>query len=491
MKQEPKARFDGGALDCGGGLLLLIRRHIDPLLPGEILEFTSTESSVEVDLPAWCNLTGNRLLSCEKKGGQFTFLLEKAQSDFSGKRGQEVGSAETFFPAPKQSSTPTRTSLPLSAGSVMGIGSWPRPRWMLRAIHEHLSQRMSDEEFEETAQDAVQSAVEAQERAGVDVVSDGEQRRDSYASFIGRGIENCQLIPLLDVLAYVDDPEEFRRELQALDIPAGEVRHPMVFGPLRRSRSLLVNEVRTLHHFSKRPSKIAIPGPYLLTRMMWMDCVVDRAYATREALAADVVGILREEIQDLLHEGVSLVQIDEPILTEVVFGHSVKRRSFMCGILGEKKSPQLELDFARELIRAVTFGFRKSQLAVHMCRGNWSPDESHAIRGGYEPLVETLNGLEVGTLFLEMATERAGSLTVLQKIREDVRLGIGVANQKRPQETQELITQRVRTATELFGLDRLFFTPDCGFATFADNPIDSAEQAEGILKRIVTAVKSL
>ena len=55
----PHARFDGGDLDCGNGLLLLIRKHLDPLLPGQLLEIRSTETSVAEDLPAWCRLTGN------------------------------------------------------------------------------------------------------------------------------------------------------------------------------------------------------------------------------------------------------------------------------------------------------------------------------------------------------------------------------------------------------------------------------------------------
>src|SRR2546425_1042979 len=61
--------------------------------------------------------------------------------------------------------------------AVMGIGSWPRPRWMLQAIHEHIEGRLDDAEFEATAQDAVRLAVDAQLRAGVDVVTDGEQRQ--------------------------------------------------------------------------------------------------------------------------------------------------------------------------------------------------------------------------------------------------------------------------------------------------------------------------
>ena len=74
---QPDTSFDGGDLDCGGGLLLLIRRHIDPLEPGGLLEILSTDSTVEVELPAWCRLTKNELLSWTKEGRQRSYLVSK------------------------------------------------------------------------------------------------------------------------------------------------------------------------------------------------------------------------------------------------------------------------------------------------------------------------------------------------------------------------------------------------------------------------------
>jgi 5-methyltetrahydropteroyltriglutamate--homocysteine methyltransferase len=75
---RPDTSFDGGDLDCGSGLLLLIRRHIDPLASGQTLEIISTDSTVEVDLPAWCRMTNNELLSLERRaGGQNSFLVRK------------------------------------------------------------------------------------------------------------------------------------------------------------------------------------------------------------------------------------------------------------------------------------------------------------------------------------------------------------------------------------------------------------------------------
>src|SRR5699024_802956 len=130
---------------------------------------------------------------------------------------QEV--VEPFIPESLPEPVDATPILPLS---VLSLGSWPRPRWLLSSLHQHLEGRLSAADFEAAADVAVQLAVAAQERAGIDVVTDGEQRRDNYASFVGGILQNCQLIPVTDLLPYVDDPEQFNKELQALDVPAGE-----------------------------------------------------------------------------------------------------------------------------------------------------------------------------------------------------------------------------------------------------------------------------
>ena len=76
----PDASFDGGDLDCGSGLLLLIRRHIDPLPRGGLLEILSTETSVKEDLPSWCRLTGNELISFSDVGTSTSFLVCKGRA---------------------------------------------------------------------------------------------------------------------------------------------------------------------------------------------------------------------------------------------------------------------------------------------------------------------------------------------------------------------------------------------------------------------------
>ncbi|MCB9874508.1 MAG: sulfurtransferase TusA family protein [Planctomycetaceae bacterium] len=498
-QKTPDVTFDGGPLDCGNGLLLLIRRHIDPLPAGGLLEIRSTESTVVEDLPAWCRMTQNALLSVvHSDSNSWSFLVrKKGQAD----EADVAIHQPTLKPVPAAGSSSTTQSsvLPQPAPApelpplaIMGIGSWPRPRWMLEAIHGHVSGKLADEAFHETADDAVRLCVQAQQRAGVDVITDGEQRRDSYASFVGGLLDNCQLIPITDLLPYVDDPEEFESELRALDVPAGEVRHPAVFGKIARSRPLAVHELDFARKLTDRAIKVALPGPYLLTRTMWLECVSDRAYESREELADDIVAVLRAELFHLLAAGASIVQFDEPVLTEVVFGAPQGGRSFMCGALSEKRSQQEELEFASSLLNRVVADAPRERTAIHICRGNWSRNEAVALAGDYRPLVPMLSELQVGGYFLEACTPRAGELEVLASLPEDRRIGIGVVNQKLDAvEPIAEIRQRIAAAIDLIGADRLVLTPDCGFATFADNPIASAQIAEAKLAAIVTARNEL
>ncbi|MGF6768068.1 5-methyltetrahydropteroyltriglutamate--homocysteine methyltransferase [Paraburkholderia sp. GAS199] len=490
-------KFDGGDLDCGNGLLLLIRKHIDPLERGQLLEIRSTETSVESDLPAWCRMTGNELVSWTKEGKRRSFLVSKGAfltaaagtTSPSSSVSRVMQRVNVTIPALLPSPAPAPAIRPLS---VMGIGSWPRPRWMLQALHDHMEGRLDEASFQASADDAVQLSVAAQLRAGVDVVTDGEQRRDSYASFVGGLLDNCQLIPLTDLLPYVDDPQAFEQELRALDVPASEVRHPAVFGPLGRSKPLAVHELAYVRSLTERPVKVALPGPYLLTRTMWMECISDRAYASREKLAADVVRVLREELAALLAQGAALVQFDEPVLSEVAFSGATSQRSFMCGALSQKGDPRDELSFARDLLNAVAEGFPQERVAMHMCRGNWTADESKAMTGDYRPLVDTLAALNVGTLFLELCTPRAGEMSFLRELPDRQRIGVGLCNQKHAHvESLDHVLHHAEEAIELFGAERVLFNPDCGFATFADAPVNSHQIAEAKLRVLVQASEIL
>ncbi|MEZ6194430.1 MAG: sulfurtransferase TusA family protein [Planctomycetota bacterium] len=496
MREEhdlaPDRSFDGGDLDCGNGLLLLIRRHIDPMAPGELLEILSRESSVEEDLPAWCRLTGNALVSFARRGEVRSYLVEKAPAAAAaGAPPRSVAPAGAASPpptmvAPEEAVVAPPEIAPLSA---MAIGSWPRPPWMLRAIHARTEGRMDEAEFRHTAEDAMRLVIAAQRDAGVDVVTDGEQSRDSYASFVGARLENTQLIPLADLSAMVEDPDEFRRELAALDVPAHEVRHPVAFGPIRRTRPLVLDELRFARRATELPVKVALPGPYLLARTMWLDCLLERAYPTREALADDLVTVLREEVADLLRAGAALVQFDEPVLTEVVFTGAKARRSFMCGSAQREGRGAGRAGLRRRALARVASGFPRAPRGPRLPR---QLDEGRGglLAGDYRPLLPYLREAAVGTLFLEFDAA-GGEISVLGELDDRHRIGLGVVNPRADRiESVEEISAGPRGA-DLVGADRLLLNSDCGFATFADNPVASSDIATEKLRRIASAAAIL
>ncbi|MBI1272264.1 5-methyltetrahydropteroyltriglutamate--homocysteine methyltransferase [bacterium] len=499
---DPDRSFDGGDLHCGNGLLLLIRRHIDPLSKGQCLEIIASDPTVDEELRSWCRLTKNQLVSVlELENNKKSFLVSKGAFVPTSSKTEPERNLELTLPAMKTVHIPEQLPQPGQAPKlgllpVMGIGSWPRPPWMMRTLSDYLSGRLSREDFDNTADDAVRLCVDAQLASGVDVVTDGEQRRDNYASFVGNILDNCQLVPLTDLLPMVEHPEEFEKELDSLDVPADKVRHPVVFGPLGRSSALLKRDLDLVKSIvSDKPIKLALPGPYLLTRMMWMDCIVNKVYSSREELAKDIVRVLREEIHYLLADGAAIIQLDEPVLSEVVYSSlssAKNKRSFMCGALSERKGSEQELVFATDLINNTLADIPQDRTGLHICRGNWTTDESVALTGSYEPLLPVLQSVKVGHLFLEYCTERAGSLSWLAKIPDNIKVGVGVVNPKAPRvESVEEILTRAREALNYLAKDKLMLVPDCGFATFADSPVCNADNARMKVKNMVEAAEIL
>ena len=162
-----------------------------------------------------------------------------------------------------------------------------------------------------------------------------------------------------------------------------------------------------MRRHTDRPIKVTLPGPYLLTRAMFVPEVTRACYPDKEALAEDVVALLRAELEELAAAGADFVQFDEPVLTEVAFAPG-RTRTFMCAALAARRDPAEELEFAVSLINRVVEGIDGLRIGVHVCRGNWSRDETTLLSGGYQALRTYLERLQVTQLVLEYATERAG-----------------------------------------------------------------------------------
>jgi 5-methyltetrahydropteroyltriglutamate--homocysteine methyltransferase len=212
---------------------------------------------------------------------------------------------------------------------VTQVGSWPRSRTLLKALRDRQQGRMPREEFERVADDEVRRCVARQVEAGVDVVVDGEQRRDNFYSFVTEKLAGTRLMSLAEMLETVEDKASFEEILSTLDVPASAIRNPTCIGRLSRREPLAVNELQFVKQLTDKPVKVPLPGPYLLTRAMWVGAFSGEAYPDKTEMGAAVVRILREELQDLVAAGADFVQFDEPVLTEIVFSEECDRRTFM------------------------------------------------------------------------------------------------------------------------------------------------------------------
>lgn len=212
---------------------------------------------------------------------------------------------------------------------VTQVGSWPRSEALLGALREKRKGRLSGEEFHALADEEIRRCVEIQEEADVDILVDGELRRDNFYSFVTDKLEGTRLMSLAEMLDTVADKAAFEEMLQTLDAPAFAIRNPTCVGKLKRREPLAAGELRYLKTLTEKPVKVTLPGPYLLTRAMWVTAHSRDAYGDKPVMAEDVITILREELEDLCEAGADLVQFDEPVLTEIVHSGDSKRRTFM------------------------------------------------------------------------------------------------------------------------------------------------------------------
>ncbi len=370
---------------------------------------------------------------------------------------------------------------------VTTVGSLPRPVSLLRALKAKRRGDLSEAAFERVADAAVLEALRLQESAGVDIVTDGEQRRDNFYSFVSEKLDGVRLMSLAAMLDYVEDKAGFEKLLQTLDVPAYSIFNPTCIGKIARRQSLAVEEVRFLKRHTDKPVKVPLPGPYLLTRAMWVPEITGKIYADKEALAEDVVRILREEAFALLEAGADFIQFDEPVLTELVFTQG-QTRTFMCAALAARKDPAEELEFAVGLINRVVEGLEGVRTGLHVCRGNWSRNEATLLRGNYAPLKPWFARLKVRQLVLEYATPRAGDLLAF----EEKEVGLGVVNPRTNEiETVEEIVSRVKNALNLVSREKLFLNPDCGFGTFSARPMNDVAHVEAKLRSLAQAAHRL
>jgi 5-methyltetrahydropteroyltriglutamate--homocysteine methyltransferase len=379
--------------------------------------------------------------------------------------------------------------LPLFPVTV--VGSWPRPPELIQALRRRQADEISEDAFNAVADKAVLQALKEQEEAGTDIISDGEQRRDNFYSYVVGKIAGMQLMKVSELLDYAKDRARLEEQLRALDVPAFAIKSPIVTDKISAKKGLSLDELAFLKNHTDRAIKIPLPGPYMLTRSGWFEGLSDKAYPSAEDLAVDVVAILREEIIALRDQGADFIQLDEPTLSQVVFGEETTE-TFMCAALPNRRDPTDELEFAVRLMNETVDGISGVKLGVHICRGNWSRREDVLLEGNYGPMLPHLVQMNVDQLVLECATPRAGEMDVFKEYSNEKEIGLGVVNPRTDEiESPEQIIDRVKEIMQYFDADKIYLNPDCGFGTFAERNVNTPETAQRKLEVMAQAAARL
>lgn len=331
-------------------------------------------------------------------------------------------------------------TLPLFPASI--VGSIPRPL----VVRELIEKAEWDDTDRNTMDAAIRFVVAMQERAGLDVVNDGEWRRRSYIGVIAE-------------LAH-----GFTLEINPADgRPWTVVTEKLTPKPA----GFIAAEAKFVKQFARVATKITLPAPALLGERLWDKERSKKAYPRRDDFVRDCVAPLRAEIALLQDMGVEIVQIDDPHLC--LFVDPDVRRGY--------DDPDRAADFAVEMINETVKGFGGIKFAVHLCRraGARVRGEKHHA-GTYGPILKQLNNLKVQHLTMEFTAAGADDLESLGRLREDFELGLGVVDvTPGAPEAAALIAARVERALTRIDKKRITLNPDCGFAPGSAAKVDTDE----------------
>ena len=378
------------------------------------------------------------------------------------------------------------------------IGSLPRTKELLLLKESSNNSSKYEKAYKEKLLEETRKVVELQKECGIDVIVSGELNRDNYMSYVAEVVDGIKLLNMEEVMSLTNNTDNFSKSLEEMDASDNSMNSPICFEKINTEVRLNKKEIEVLKGSSVEYYKCTLPSPYLLTRSMWLKEITGNSYDSRNELGEDVVKLLRHEIRELVKEGVKIIQIDEPILSEVVFTNSKSDNSFYWGALSEKVKVDKELKFAKSLLTPVLAEIRKYKgvtSAMHVCRGNWTTDESVLLHGAYDKLSKFFDSLDVDMLALEFSTPRAGEIEKLffnNFLDTKIILGFGCINPRSERiEPVEEIVERVEEVLQFLPPEKVWLNPDCGFATFAKRPLNPYPIIQKKLKNMVAAAQIL
>jgi len=337
------------------------------------------------------------------------------------------------------------------------VGSLLRPGYLKDARERHEKGKLTEAEFKQVEDRAVNEAVELQIRAGVEMITDGEMRRYAFYGHLIDAVEG------FDKTGGWAIP--FRNEKgEELVLP-----RPVVVSKLRRKRPLCAEEFTYLRARTNYPAKTTMisaqqAAAYYDSKKSF------GAYPKIDAYLADLVDILRDEVQELIRLGCRYIQVDSPQYAALL---DPKLRE---GYRQRGNDPDRLLDLSTEMDNAVIGDHPGIVFGLHLCRGN-NQSKFYAA-GDYSPIAKVFRQTRFQRFLLEYDDERSGGFEPLRQVPEDriVVLGL-VSSKKAALESKDELKQRIRQASAFIPLERLALSPQCGFAsTLEGNLLTPADQ---------------
>jgi 5-methyltetrahydropteroyltriglutamate--homocysteine methyltransferase len=338
------------------------------------------------------------------------------------------------------------------------IGSLLRPAELLQARAAYREARMEREQLRQIEDQAILKALELQKAAGVQIFTDGEYRRDIFTADITQAMDG--LVPGKTTVSF-----EWRGRGSELAKESKEGNLQLVVGAkLRKKGRFTPGEAPFLKQHAPGPFKICTPAAMQHAISRYRPGISDKVYPTIHDMLQDVAAIMRDEVQELIDEGASYIQLDAPSYSTF---YDARRRETL------KQSgvdPTEALEAAIAADNAMIEGVRRGPevpVGIHFCRGN--KRSAWGAEGSYELIAEKAFGsLKMERYLLEFDSERAGGFEPLRFVPKGKTVVLGLVTTKEPQvESEDELLRRIEQASRYVPAENLALSTQCGFASAA------------------------
>jgi 5-methyltetrahydropteroyltriglutamate--homocysteine methyltransferase len=333
------------------------------------------------------------------------------------------------------------------------IGSLLRPPRLLEARRRLEAGMIDADELRLVEDEEIAEAVRRQKQAGIDIITDGEFRRQDFRSGFADAVEGVEI-------RTVEMP--WHSDGGVVTLPSKQY---VISSRIKQKRRMTEGDVAYLRTLTTAPLKVTLIAPGFLVDRFWIDGVTSEFYESREELAAEVAAITKAEIEALFAEGVQYVQLDNPGYSAFL-GDNLRERS---DGLGRDQAFAQMLSTDVLALEGVERPHRTYSIGMHICRGNQS--SMWLGEGDYEPIAERMfNELPIDRFLLEYDSERAGGFEPLRFLPEGKMAVLGLVSSKSPEmETIEGLQEQIDEAIKYVDWNNLALSPQCGFASVADH----------------------